>query len=1211
MAAGLNTTAPIATIAGANTGINNSFGITVDATGDIFVTNGANVTEYAPGANGNVAPIAVLGGSNTAITGPNSVAVNAGVLFVSDSSGKILEFPLPLGSSSLASPDNTAPTVTLSGAATGLRDPTGMVFDSSGNLFVANNANNSVTGYAPSQYTTTGDPTPYINIAGSNTGLGGVNFITLLNPTAPTPLAVVNTGALPGAVIGHPYSQTLAATGGTGPYTWGLAAGSGPLPDGLTLSSAGVISGTPTAASTASFTVEATDSSTPTPQTATSALTLTVGGPLTITTTSPLPGAQVGNAYSQALAATGAVPPYTWTLVTGSGPLPDGLTLNSDGTITGTPTTVGTSTFTAQVADSSTPALTATQAFSLTVTVPPLVITTTSPLPDANVNSSYFTSLTASGGTGADTWALAPGSNPLPVGITLTPDGTISGTPTVEATSTFTVQVTDSGSPAQTATMDLSLTVGPPQLIITSPPTLPGGTVGAAYSQTLTVTGGTPPFTFSMVDGFGIVPSGLTLDPNTGVISGTPTFAGTFDFQVQVADSGNPQQTNTSSFEINIKEGPPFAPGSVVSWGLNSADQLGNGLTPPNTSRLDAPNPVSLPAGVTAVQIAAGQSSGYALTADGHVYAWGFNASGELGIGTRGAHASAAVPVEVCAVGGCANGKLSGITAISAGSGWALALTSTGQLVAWGSDNQGQVGNGTATFFGVTTPVAVSLPAGTTVTAISAGGANGLAVTSTGAVLSWGGNNHGQIGNGTSGSNPAKSPVFVCAVGGCANGNLSGVTSVSAGQGNFALAVTSTGAVLGWGDNGQGQLGDGTSGADVLLPTTAAIPAGDTVAAVSAGTYGSLALTSTGQVLSWGYLNGHGSSPGLGNGDTNGSATPVALSLPAITAISTGSFIGDNMVLTSTGTVLAWGDNSDGELGQGTGYGLPPSLTPVAVVMPAGTVIAAIGAAGQYNLALVGAAPAITSAPAATFTVGAPGSFTVTATGTPPPTITESGALPAGVTFTNGVLSGTPAPGTGGDYPLVFTATGAGSPATQDFTLTVDEVTPSTGGYTLVASDGGVFNFGDAGFFGSMGAKHLNRPVVGIASTPDGAGYWLVASDGGVFNFGDAGFYGSMGDKHLNRPVVGMASTADGGGYWLVASDGGIFTFGDAGFYGSMGDKHLNAPAVGMAPTPDGGGYWIVATDGGIFTFGDATFLGSMGDRHLNRPVVGMTADPF
>ena len=163
-------------------------------------------------------------------------------------------------------------------------------------------------------------------------------------------------------------------------------------------------------------------------------------------------------------------------------------------------------------------------------------------------------------------------------------------------------------------------------------------------------------------------------------------------------------------------------------------------------------------------------------------------------------------------------------------------------------------------------------------------------------------------------------------------------------------------------------------------------------------------------------------------------------------------------------------------------------------------------------------------------------------------------------------------------------------------------------GYWQVASDGGVFAFGDAMFYGSMGGKSLNAPVVGIAATPDGKGYWEVASDGGIFAFGDAMFYGSMGGKSLNAPVVGIAATPDGKGYWEVASDGGVFAFGDAMFYGSMGGKSLNAPVVGIAATPDGKGYWEVASDGGVFAYGDAIFDGSMGGKALNAPVAGIAA---
>ncbi len=167
--------------------------------------------------------------------------------------------------------------------------------------------------------------------------------------------------------------------------------------------------------------------------------------------------------------------------------------------------------------------------------------------------------------------------------------------------------------------------------------------------------------------------------------------------------------------------------------------------------------------------------------------------------------------------------------------------------------------------------------------------------------------------------------------------------------------------------------------------------------------------------------------------------------------------------------------------------------------------------------------------------------------------------------------------------------------------------TPGGNGYWLVASDGGIFSYGGAQFYGSTGGMTLNKPIVGMASTPDGKGYWLVASDGGIFSFGDAAFYGSTGGMALNKPIVGMAPTPDGKGYWLVASDGGIFSFGDAKFYGSTGGMTLTSPIVGIASTGTGAGYWLVASDGGIFSFGDAKFYGSTGGQGIYN-IVGIEA---
>jgi peptidoglycan hydrolase-like protein with peptidoglycan-binding domain len=160
-------------------------------------------------------------------------------------------------------------------------------------------------------------------------------------------------------------------------------------------------------------------------------------------------------------------------------------------------------------------------------------------------------------------------------------------------------------------------------------------------------------------------------------------------------------------------------------------------------------------------------------------------------------------------------------------------------------------------------------------------------------------------------------------------------------------------------------------------------------------------------------------------------------------------------------------------------------------------------------------------------------------------------------------------------------------------------------GYWLVANDGGIFGF-NAPFFGSLGAMHLNAPIIGMAATPTGKGYWLVAQDGGVFTFGDAHFYGSTGSMRLNAPVTQLIPGPNGRGYWLMATDGGVFTFGNARFLGSMGATRLNAPVIGMTATPKGKGYLLVASDGGVFTFGDAKFKGSTGSRHLAAPVVGL-----
>ncbi len=335
--------------------------------------------------------------------------------------------------------------------------------------------------------------------------------------------------------------------------------------------------------------------------------------------------------------------------------------------------------------------------------------------------------------------------------------------------------------------------------------------------------------------------------------------------------------------------------------------------------------------------------------------------------------------------------------------------------------------------------------------------------------------------------------------------------------------------------------------------------------------------------------------------------------------------------VTVTGTNLTGATAVHFGASVGTGL-VVNSATSISVISPPGsgsvhvTVTTAGGtsATSSADLYLYLVAPSITSAASTTFTEGTPGSFTVTATGSPAPTLTESGSLPAGVSFTGNQLTGTPSQA--GNFSITFTAQNGVSPnATQSFTLTVTvpntsssslpapavgiAANPSGTGYWVADAAGDVHNHGAAANYGSLTGLPLNAPIVHIVATVDGGGYWLVAGDGGVFALGDAPFYGSTGALHLNAPVVGIVPTADGHGYWLVASDGGVFAFGDAVFHGSMGGLPLNKPIVGGALDPATGGYWLVASDGGIFSFA-APFYGSLGSLVLNQPVNGMAVAP-
>jgi hypothetical protein len=164
--------------------------------------------------------------------------------------------------------------------------------------------------------------------------------------------------------------------------------------------------------------------------------------------------------------------------------------------------------------------------------------------------------------------------------------------------------------------------------------------------------------------------------------------------------------------------------------------------------------------------------------------------------------------------------------------------------------------------------------------------------------------------------------------------------------------------------------------------------------------------------------------------------------------------------------------------------------------------------------------------------------------------------------------------------------------------------TPTDDGYAMLGADGGVFTFGDARFAGSGAGLRPNGRFVGLAMTPSGRGYWLATSDGAVVAFGDARFFGSTAGFGVASEVVDIVATRRGRGYYLVTSNGGVLGFGDARFRGSAASLPLRSPIVTMATTPTGRGYYLVAADGGVFTYGDARFHGSTGHLRLSAPIV-------
>jgi hypothetical protein len=375
-----------------------------------------------------------------------------------------------------------------------------------------------------------------------------------------SPLAIT-TSTLTSGVIGSTYTSSLQASGGIAPYQWSSTSA---LPAGLSLSAAGVLSGTPTASGNFSVNVSAKDSSS-SAQTATASVKVNITAgtkPLAITSASMAQATQ-SQTYSAALSATGGTAPYQWSSTSA---LPAGLSLSAAGVLSGTPTVSGTFPVSVTVKDSSSSPQTVSESLKITVMagVKLLAITSTA-LAQGTQGQTYSATLAATGGTAPYQWSS---TSALPAGLSLSAGGVLSGTPTASGTFPVSVSVKDSGSSAQTASANLNVTVaaGVKRLAITST-ALAQGTQSQTYSATLAATGGTAPYQWSSTSA---LPAGLSLSAG-GVLSGTPTASGTFSVSVMVKDSEASAQS--ASANLNVTVAAASNPLTITSATLTKATQ--------------------------------------------------------------------------------------------------------------------------------------------------------------------------------------------------------------------------------------------------------------------------------------------------------------------------------------------------------------------------------------------------------------------------------------------------------------------------------------------------------------------------------------------------------------------------------------------------------------------------------------------------------------
>ena len=414
-------------------------------------------------------------------------------------------------------------------------------------------ASGTTISYTPTAGYAGPDSFTYTASNGAGTSAPATVTIAVSNPI----IAVTASGPLT-AQVGAAYSQTFTWSGGTAPYSGFGVAG---LPAGLsvtgTTANSVTVSGTPTAAGSFSLNASATDSSTGNgPFTTGQIFTLTVGAPtLSMTPAAGNLPMNYGVATTINFAASGGTGPYSFSLAAGS--LPVGVSFSSAGVLSGTPTVPGNYNMTVRVTDASTGAgapFSLQQNYTIVVATPAITIDPPS-LPNGTAAVAYSAQLSSTGGVAPYSYSLLSGA--LPIGMSFSSAGLLSGIPRSDGNFSLTVRSTDNN--GQNASRVYTFTIAPATVVI-APASLPGGTVGVAYSQSLSSSGGIAPYSYSIASGN--LPIGLSFS-SAGVFSGTPTTAGSYTAAIRSTDDAG--YNTTVNYTIVIADAVPVANNDTAS----------------------------------------------------------------------------------------------------------------------------------------------------------------------------------------------------------------------------------------------------------------------------------------------------------------------------------------------------------------------------------------------------------------------------------------------------------------------------------------------------------------------------------------------------------------------------------------------------------------------------------------------------------------------